>query len=99
MWFWWLLTGWAAKSTWDTFRSKVATAEKQRAVEWAKAFQSGLDSDDAPAIDGLATAFEQQGETVYASKLRAHAAELRGASAVATPHVAAQPVVNGGGSS
>lgn len=72
----WLWAGWAAKGAWDTFQSKVAAEDKRRAAEYAEAFQSGIDSDDVAGVQNLADAFEQRGEPAYASKLRAHVAEL-----------------------
>jgi hypothetical protein len=84
----WLWAGWAAKGAWDTFQSKVAAEDKRRGAEYAEAFQSGIDSDDVAGVQNLADAFEQRGEPVYATKLRAHVAELLASQthmAAATP--------------
>src|ERR1700675_5174264 len=83
----WLVTGWALKGAYDEFTSGVKKLKVDKAKEYADAFQSGMDSQDALAVSNLADAFEQHGEPVYAQKLRTHVDELQRAAArvVVTP--------------
>jgi hypothetical protein len=87
MWLMWLATGWYLKVTYDKFVTDVAALKAAKTKEYAAVFQSGLDSDSASGVLGLADAFEQHGEPLYAARLRAHASALseRASRVIVTP--------------